>query len=267
MKWMLKTPRGMGLEKALLLAEQCGYDGAEIQLYDFPDGKVWRSQFQRTAEKAGERGLLLAVHAPSGDINLSSSNEGIRKESLRQVRETVFLARGAGAAAVTIHPGRLSSVREEKRRQYGWMEEACRELAGLAEELQIPIGFENMEKRPKEVFTSLEMLNSLLEPFRNPFLGVTLDFAHLWTADPGLELSALSLPVVNVHISQCVGGAPHFGLSHPGGELPLFRCFSLLKAGNYEGTVVVEAKDNVTEEGARANLEVLRRTWASFTGN
>ncbi len=265
MKWMLKTPRGMGLEEALLMAEQCGYDGAEIQLYDFPGGARWRPQFLAAAGRARERGLLLAVHGPSGDINLSSSNEGIRKESLRQARETIFLAREAGAAAVTVHPGRLSSMREEKSRQYGWMEEACGELAGLAEELQIPIGFENMEKRPKEVFTSPELLNRLLTPFRNPFLGVTLDFAHLWTVDPGLDLSGLALPIVNVHISQCVEGAPHFGLSHPGGELPLSRCFALLKAGGYEGTVVVEAKDNVTREGAGANLEVLRRTWASFT--
>ena len=51
MKWMLKTPRGVELEEALFLAEKSGYDGAEIQLYDLPDGEEWKRNFVQISRK------------------------------------------------------------------------------------------------------------------------------------------------------------------------------------------------------------------------
>lgn len=260
MKWMLKTPRGVELEEALFLAEKSGYDGAEIQLYDLPDGEEWKRDFIQTVREFGRKGFLAAVHAPSGDLNLSSSNQGIRKESLRQVLDTIELAKDAGAVAVTVHPGRLSSIREKRERQYEWMKEALWEISMLAEQKKIVVGLENMENRPKEVFTFLRELNRLLDSCRNPFLGVTLDFAHLQTVDPELDLLTLTHPVVNVHVSQCVNGVPHHSLTAEG-DLPLSRCLSMLTDRGYAGTVVVEAKDNVTEAGARENLEVLCRAY------
>lgn len=266
MKWMLKTPRGMELEKALDLAKKSGYDGAEIQLYDLPDKEQWRKDFTEQLREAEKRGMIVAIHAPSGDINLSSSNQGIRRESMRQIEETVRLAAEVKAASVTVHPGRLSSMREQREKQYGWMDEACRKVARLAKVERVHVGFENMELRPKEVFTSLRKLCGLLEPYRNPYIGVTLDFSHLWTVDQKLELSDLSQPIQNVHISQCVGGTPHYGLSVQDGELPLSHCLKLLRDRGYRGTVVVEAKDNVSEEGARANLEELRKAFDESGG-
>ena len=109
MKWMLKTPRGKDLREGLELAKEAGYDGAEIQIYDAPGGEAWEKLVRNEAERLG---LLISVHAPSGDINLSSSNSGIRRESLSQVLDTIRSAAAVGAMSVTVHPGRLSSMRE-----------------------------------------------------------------------------------------------------------------------------------------------------------
>lgn len=263
MKWMFKTPRGMKLDDAMRLAAEAGYDGAEIQLYDLPDDRGWMCE---TVKRIRETGFPVTVHAPSGDINLSSSNQGIRRESFRQVQETIRLAGELGALAVTIHPGRLSSMRETGEKQIGWMEEAFIRLAEQAEREQVVIGMENMELRPKEIYTSIESMNRLLDLHSGACSGLTLDFAHLYTVDREMTLSELRHRICNVHISQCVGGKAHFGLTAEGGEISVKACIEKLRKIRYEGTVVIEAKDSGSLEAARNNLRLLKAAEGSWEG-
>lgn len=262
MKWMFKTPRGMKMEDAFQMAAEAGYDGVEIQLYDLPDGEKWRQELKELVKKAG---LAVTVHAPSGDINLTSTNQGIRRESVRQACETIRLAKELGAEAVTIHPGRLSSARETSEQQLVWMEEAAWKFSELSRQEQIFVGIENMELRSKEIYTSFEALNELLAHCPGEYMGITLDFSHLYTVDKAMDISGLHHPVRNVHISQCVGDKPHFGLGAKGGQLSVKNCLEALKRIGYEGTVVVEAKDGKSLEAAKRNVEILRKTEADCT--
>lgn len=245
----------MEYEKAIELALLAGYDGVEIQLYDFPDGIRWKNHLINALYQSG---MIATIHSPSGDINLSSSNRGIREESLRQIKETIYLAKELGALSVTVHPGRLSSVREKKAQQILWMEEAFLSIIEFAEKEQVFIGFENMEARAKETYIYLEHINQLLDKKQSDFSGITLDFAHLYTVDPTLNLASLRYPIQNVHISQCVQGKPHFRLDAAEGQLSISSCLRALQQIGYDKTVVIEAKDNSSFEDAKRNLQLLQ---------
>ena len=262
MKWMLKTPRGKDLREGLELAKEAGYDGAEIQIYDVPGGEAWEKLVRNEAERLG---LLISVHAPSGDINLSSSNSGIRRESLSQVLDTIRSAAAVGAMSVTVHPGRLSSMRENRERQLSWMQEACGIISDLAGEFRINVGFENMEQRAKEVYTSIRLLDKLIGE-RNSYTGMTLDLAHLFTVDPDMDITGLRSMIMNVHISQYVKGSPHHSLMDPEGELSVSGCLRMIMDHGYDGTVAVEAKDDLGLSAARANLEILKASWREVRG-
>lgn len=255
MKWMLKIPRNMEIKKAMDLVSQAGYDGAEIQLYDLPKSREWKNNLR---ELVSAYGLKIALHAPSGDLNLTSANTGIRRESLRQMEESIALASELRACVVTLHPGRLSSQRENPLEKICLMEEIMQKIAALADGYEMEVGIENMERRAKEIFTSLDMLDTLVGTCASERVGITLDFAHLFTVAHSVKLGALAAALKNVHISQCVEGISHYSLCVPGGQISIGRCLSLLKKRGYDGTVVVEAKDNLSKEKAEENLLALK---------
>ena len=82
-----------------------------------------------------------------------------------------------------------------------------------------------------------------------------------------MDLSSLRYPVVNVHISQCVQGKPHFNLAAAGGEISINSCMNILKHLGYHKTVVIEAKDNYLLEDAKMNLQILKTSLSEETGS
>ena len=58
------------------------------------------------------------MHGPIGDLNITSSNPGIRKESIRQVLQGIEESAAMGARVITIHPGYLTG-RQNARKESG----------------------------------------------------------------------------------------------------------------------------------------------------
>jgi sugar phosphate isomerase/epimerase len=50
------------------------------------------------------------VHSPFSDINISSLNKSIRKESIKQVKYTIYAVNEIGGKIMTFHPGRHSAA-------------------------------------------------------------------------------------------------------------------------------------------------------------
>ena len=60
---------------------------------------------------------------------------------------------------LTIHPGLLSSARENVEDKWQVMLESVREIAEYAKQMQVHVGIENMEKRKKELVYTISDLN------------------------------------------------------------------------------------------------------------
>jgi sugar phosphate isomerase/epimerase len=60
---------------------------------------------QATRETLDDLGLKRTVNSPSRDVNITSSNPGIRRESMQQSIEALEIAAQLEATVVTVHPG------------------------------------------------------------------------------------------------------------------------------------------------------------------
>ncbi|AUB55193.1 MULTISPECIES: sugar phosphate isomerase/epimerase family protein [Methanobacterium] len=88
------------------------------------------------------------LHAPTIDLNPASMNQGIRDETLRQIKETLDLASKIGAEAITTHPGVIHRL-EDRIREMGkhFAIETLKKANQYAEDLGVILSVENMPHR------------------------------------------------------------------------------------------------------------------------
>lgn len=236
----MATIRGFSVKDSIDVAVKSGCGGIEIQTDYLPEDP---EQLDEVFEYARQQGLYVSLHGPSGDINITSVNKGIRRESVRQIKDAIAIAKWYGIEKLTMHPGLLSSARENTEEKWRVMLESVREIAEYAAQMQIHVGIENMEKRKKELVYTVEDLNRFADVTQdNPWFGVTLDFCHF--ATNGIfapELAQLKLPVKNVHLSQCIGGKPHYALDREG-EIDFGKVLQMVDSISYTGSITMEIK-------------------------
>lgn len=236
----MATIRGFSVKDSIDVAVKSGCSGIEIQTDYLPEAESERAEVFAYAR---QQGLYVSLHGPSSDINISSLNRGVRRESVRQIKDAIRIAKRYDVEKLTIHPGLLSSARENVEEKWQVMLESVREIADYAQRMQVHVGVENMEKRKKELVYTIADLNRFAEiAAGNPYFGVTLDFSHF--ATNGIfapELDQLRLPVKNVHISQCIDGKPHYALDKEG-QIDFDNILAMLCAVGYTGSITMEIK-------------------------
>lgn len=236
----MATIRGFSVKESIDVAVKSSCGGIEIQTDYLPEDS---NELDETFEYARRQGLYVSLHGPSSDINVSSLNKGIRRESVRQIKEAIDIANRYHIEKLTIHPGLLSSARENPEDKWAVMLESVREIAEYATQMQIHVGIENMEKRKKELVYTIADLNRFADIARdNPYFGVTLDFCHFATngiLEP--ELDQLQLSIKNVHLSQCIGGKPHYAPDREG-AIDFGKVLQMVDSIGYTGSVTMEIK-------------------------
>ena len=240
---------------ALDVIARAGFAGAEIWMEH-----VWLSAESPASirRRARSLGLALSVHAASYDLNIASANPGIRRESIRQMEESIQLAADLAAEAVAMHPGRLSHGRDNADRVWEPLLETVTALDELAARLGVRLGIETMEKRKREYFVYPDDLARLF-PQSWEVTGLTVDLAHATTVmNPLAFLDAVSaLPVVHAHCSDHSTGITHVPLGWGTLDVP-----TVLRALGrfYDGLVMIEGYvPGQGEQIIPANADYLRR--------
>ena len=91
-------------------------------------------------------GLEVSIHAPTVDINIASLNEGIRAESVRQMKECIDYAESINAHAITLHAGKIG--RNDPPLRKAALEFACESISELVDYSDnVIISVENMPVR------------------------------------------------------------------------------------------------------------------------
>ena len=88
------------LDEVIHLAREQGVSWVEVWTEH-----LWRDDNGDLVTRLRSSGLSLSVHGPIGDLNITSSNPGIREESIRQVLQGIEESAAMGARVITIHPG------------------------------------------------------------------------------------------------------------------------------------------------------------------
>jgi sugar phosphate isomerase/epimerase len=164
------TESGDDLVGAFSLAKQDGFEAMGIVVSENID------YYSENLSLFKSSCLKFCIHAPFIDINLASTNEGIRKESVRQIKDAIQFAKNLGVRILTFHPGKYrNSLMVQEA--YMLLDLSISELLPFAEQNNVLLCLENMEPGKNELCVSVIQVQKVLE--RHPKLGFTLDLAHV----------------------------------------------------------------------------------------
>lgn len=199
--------RSLSLQEAIEVVSRKGFSGIELWMGHIKSSQLTVQEIKALLKK---NNLSYQIHADVRDINLTSINLGIRKESIRQTMETIEFAKELEASLITLHPGRMSSTKDRPEDLWPIQIESFKEIGKYSEQLGIKIGLENMEKRSKEFVMTNEDVTRIITEVDNPYIGLTLDLAHCHSiGDVGAFVDSVNVPIFNVHISQASKNKMH----------------------------------------------------------
>ena len=137
------------LEEIFDLAGGSGLDGIELWAQHFFYRGFREEEYCKLAALYPLRGC---VHSQSWDLNLASINEGIRTQSVEEVKRSIDLADRLGIDEVTVHPGHRTILGAGEPYE-AYLRESLEKILEYAERHGIDVSLEIMEKIPKEFVT------------------------------------------------------------------------------------------------------------------
>ncbi|MDR7419994.1 MAG: sugar phosphate isomerase/epimerase family protein [Armatimonadota bacterium] len=161
---------------------------------------------------------LISLHMPILGINIASTNPGVRRESVRQIEETINEAARLGAVGVVVHPG-TPPYEEIMPRDRGlpYAIESLRALCESAAAAGIEVYLENMPDVAvganlprighKIIYgVTYEELRHIYDSVRHPSLRLCLDLGHAFLAGRSTLDAMLRDPdVVHIHVNDNLG--------------------------------------------------------------
>ena len=193
------------LEEIFHLAYQSGLDGMELWAQHFFSRGYKEEEFQKLSALYP---LKSCVHSQSWDLNLASMNEGIRAQSVTEVKKSIGLAYRLGLNEVTVHPGH-QTIPGAAAPYEAYLKESLKEILDCAQKLGVDISLEIMEKIPKEFVTSMNAMKQVCGELFSSFV-YTLDLAHCDSAGEALDtLKDYSRNISKIHISNRKGNQLH----------------------------------------------------------
>ena len=137
--------------------------------------------------------IEVMLHSPTIDLNPGSMNEGIRKETIKQIKETLDLANIIGAKAITTHPG-IVHRREERIRNLAidYAIETLKECEKYGEDLGVVFSIENMPNKFNFLANSLKEHKKIVNEVGSH---ATIDWGHANTCgnpDDFLKINNIS---------------------------------------------------------------------------
>ena len=132
-------------------------------------------------------GLEVSIHAPTVDINIASLNDGIKAESVKQMKECIDYAESINAHAITVHAGKIG--RNDPPLRKAALEFACESISELVDYADnVIISVENMPIRQAFLGNKIEEL----EMFKSECgCNITIDVGHGNTTGNTEELLSL----------------------------------------------------------------------------
>ena len=132
-------------------------------------------------------GMEVSIHGPTVDINIASLNDGIRAESVKQMKECIDYAESINAHAITVHAGKIG--RNDPPLRKAALEIACESISELVDYADnVIISVENMPVRQAFLGNKIEEL----EMFQNECgCNLTIDVGHGNTTGNNEELLEL----------------------------------------------------------------------------
>lgn len=196
------------IEDVIYLAKEAGVVGVEVWAEH-----VWEhgSDVDTIDRARKETGIFLTVHAASWDLNLCALNEGIRLQSINEIKRSLELASRIGADNVTFHPGKLTLAAVETEWYEARMFHALERIVDLGRGYGLTLSLEMMEWKKDEFITTPGMVAKMINPF-SPVLKTTFDVAHIPLDQDIISIWRQTPHVNKIHISDATAQTLHLPL-------------------------------------------------------
>ncbi len=217
---------------------------ANLQGVELWTEQFWHDEFTvaEVLENSRNSNLDISLHAASWDLNISSLNEGIRIQSIKEVEKSIELAEALHVDNITIHPGRLTLNDCWKPWHMDCLQQSLDTLEQVAQRSGVTLSIELMELAKKEFVTSPSLLNELVD-HRSKYMTTTFDVAHIPLSQSPLELLKELHKVDKIHISDSTEEKFHVPLGE--GKIDMMNVIQSLKM--VEVPVVIEGFDYLGE--------------------
>lgn len=167
-------------EEMLQIAEKHEFQMIEL-LCEGPYSPKYLLENKKELKPLKESQLEICIHAPNVDLNIASLNSGIRQESVRQIKETVDLAREINGTTITLHPGQIGRNEERIRKvAMSLSKESVAELTDYGKENGVIISVENMPERFSFLGNRIEELEEIQ---KETGCNITVDTGHANTCN------------------------------------------------------------------------------------
>jgi sugar phosphate isomerase/epimerase len=221
---------------------------------------IWKTgeEPETIRRQAANLDLRLSLHGASYDVNLTSSNPGIRRESFRQAKESIQIARRLGTGSLVLHPGRLSTTKGDPDEYWRLMEEAFMQLDRKAKQEGVKVGIEAMEKKSRELYLSPPEIERMLGKGWS-HIGLTVDIAHIASiTDHARFFAGLKKEwILHAHLSDFSERTTHLPLGQ--GTIDINRVLKELQK-KYDGLVILEGfVRGKGRKTLRCNTDYLRK--------
>lgn len=225
-----------------------GFDAAELTSYFFA-ADIDNDYLLRLRKYAFERGVNICGTAIGNNFTVGKGP--LLDAQIETAMTWIDRAAVLGAPHIRFFAGTGAQLAKEPKR----MDEACEAIDQCAEhaaEQGIYLGVENHGK-----LTADQMLQ-IMKRIKSPWVGVNLDTGNFISDDPYADLAACAPYAVNVQVKA--------KMKSPSGQrtdADFQRIANILKAANYQGSVVVEYEEAQPYKNIPTTLSKLKTAFES----
>ncbi|MBO6110641.1 MAG: sugar phosphate isomerase/epimerase [Methanobrevibacter sp.] len=184
--------------------------------------------------------LKYTIHAPFMDVNIASLQETSRRDSIKQIKNSINFANDIDAKAVVVHPG-LTSFLPNKYfpdKVIQAANDSIKELGEYGNDLGILTTIENMPNFPSMIYENIYELNELLVSLDMP---MTLDIGHAEHAGyPADEMYFDCIKHIHAH-DNFGDDDSHLALGE--GSIDLNTIINTLEKNKFDGIYILEVND------------------------
>ncbi len=248
------------LMDALKLIHDAGFEAVELWAdppHAWPRNVIGeQDRIRRVVDELDLRVYSVCPHfAPWGGLNIAHYNDGIRRESVTQLKESIEMAHAFGAELVLAVPGWVYSPQIfpiEKARKYAV--ESLSECAGVAKDYGIRIGLENTL-----TFVEASDILAIIKEVGASNVGSYVDVSNALRSGfaPAEYIRRLDKTILAVHLSDANNRNDHLPIGK--GDIDFSQIIKALKDVDYRGNIVFEMFNVVSTElsQSRKTIEAL----------
>ena len=232
-----------------------GFHGLELGSYTYWPQALVKADRRYLRLQSAAHGVDLSIHFIHRGVAPASHDQVRRDRHLKELEETLEIARDIGAKVVVVHPGPVDcpdvapggDIEEVRSEATVNLKDFLSAVVPKAEAEGVVLGLENLHHGPGQVIQSYGELRDLVKSLGSPAVQITLDTGHAYLSDGLTGAFETFAPFLrHIHIHDSDGQQDHLELGL--GGVDFNEWMDALRP--YPFSLVMETRNDADVEGS-----------------